>query len=110
MAVPWPLKRSVPSGWMPPSKLASPPSTRAVPAAMLKPFWLKSTRVFAFASSGVSGLMRTSLPASATLPRTVDVPTSNSGIVSASFRSARPLPVACASALCVQPPTGEVLT
>jgi hypothetical protein len=104
------MKRKLPSGWMPPSKLASPPSTRAVVGPTLKPPWVKSTLPRALPSSGVSGEMRTSLPASTTLPLTVDARTSNKGMLKASFRSATPLPLASASALWVHSPTGETLT
>jgi len=54
--------------------------------------------------------MRTSLPASTTLPFTVAALASCSGIDSASFRSAGPPALASASALLIQPPTGEALT
>ena len=109
VATPCPLKRSEPSGWVPPSNVASPPSTRAAPLAIAKPRCENSTRPRAPPSIGMSGLMRTSLSASATLPWTVLRSTSASGMRSASFRSAAPVAVACASAPPVHLPTGERL-
>ena len=108
--MPLPLKRSDPSAASPPSKLASPPSKRAVAPTTVKPLWLKSTRPLAAPSSGLSGLMRTSLPARVRLPFTVAAEASNSGMLKPSFSSAGPLALLCASTLRVQVPTGEVLT
>ena len=110
LTTPWPLKRSVPSACEPPSKLASPPYSLALAPTTAKPWFVKSTRPFAPTSSGVSGEIRTSLPASATLPFTVAVSTFISGIARLSVRSAAPVAVLVASALSIQPPAGELLT
>ncbi len=110
VALPWPLKRRLSSPCVPPSKLASPPNRRAVAPTTAKPFCVKSTRPFAAPSSGVSALMRTSLPASARLPLTVVVETAASGMSSASFSSAGPVALALASDFEIQPPIGVVLT
>ena len=110
LAVPWPFNRSVPSACWLPSKLASPPNTRAVAPTTLKPFCVKSMRAFAPLSSGVSGVMRTSLPVNCKLPRAVAVFIRFSGSPRLSVRSALPLPVATSSALPVQPAMGVVAT
>ena len=88
----------------------SPPSTRALPAETVNALWVKSIRALAAASSGVSGVMRTSLPPSARLPLTRVSLGSSSGTESASLRSALPLPLAVASARPVQRPIGVALT
>ena len=61
-------------------------------------------------SIGASGRSRTSLAVSATLPRTAVAGGSASGTVNVSFRSALPVAVLWASALPIQPPTGDTLT
>ncbi len=110
VATPWPLKRRPPSCCVPPSNVTSPPITRALAPATAKPFWLKLMRALAAASSGVSRVRRTSLPARTTLPCTLLRSSSAIGSSSASFNSAAPLAVVSRKALLVQPPTGELLT
>jgi hypothetical protein len=88
VAVPRPLKR-----WLspplrpalePPSNARSPPSACAVAPVMVKPRCEKSTRPFAAPSNGVSGDMRTSLPARTMLPLTTVSAGRVSGMPSAS--------------------------
>ena len=97
VTVPRPLKRCesppLSPALEPPSKAISPPSVRALAALMVKPRCEKSTRPFAADSSGVSGVMRTSLPASASVPLTIESPGRASGMFSASLSSAAPVAV-----------------
>ncbi len=77
---------------------------------MENPFWEKSTRPRTAPTCGVSGRNRKSVAASVTLPRTVAAAGSARGTARESFRSALPDAVLWASALPVQPPTGDTLT
>ena len=95
---------------MPPPKLTSPPSTRALARATEKPFCVKSTRARVAPSNGVSGVSRRSLPASVRLPLTLLWSGSSSGIVNPSLSSAGPVAVVAVSASPSQPPIGVVLT
>ncbi len=114
VTVPRPLKRceSPPlrPALEPPSNAISPPSARALAPLTTKPRCENSTRPLAPARSGVSLVMRTSLPASARLPLTTVSAGRDSGTLSASLSSAAPVAVIAASTLPVQRPTGVAST
>ena len=110
VAVPRPLKRCesppLSPALEPPSNAMSPPSACALALLTMKPRCEKSTRARAADSSGVSGVTRTSLLASTTLPLTIASEARASGISSASLSSAGPVTLAAARALPVQRPIG----
>ena len=110
VTVPCAAKRMAPSGCSPPSMVTSPPSSLPAPPTMENPCCEKSMRPRAPLSIGMSGRSLTSLPVNATLPRTAVAGGSASGTVSVSFSSALPVAVLWASALPIQPPTGDALT
>ena len=107
---PWALKRTAPSGCEPPSRATSPPNSRAVVPTSAKPRWLKSTRPRESASSGVSAVIRRSLPCSVSAPLMVVSWWCASGSASVNCRSAAPVAVLTSSDLDSQPPTGVTRT
>ena len=110
MTTPWALKRKPLSVCKPPSKLASPPSTRAVAPAKVRLCCVKSMRALAPAISGVAADKRTSFPASTRRPLTTDNAASWVGISSCKDNSALPDAVVSRSTWPVQPVIGVLLT
>ena len=93
---------------MPPSSLTAPPNACACTLLSVNPVSLNCTAPRTRLRAGVSGVMRTSLPAKVTLPCTFDLWISLMGSVRRSWTSALPVPVAWPSALPVMSPNGEV--
>ena len=97
------------SARMPPSSRTGPPSAWACTLDSENPVSLNCTAPRTRVSAGVSGVMRSSLPASVTLPCTLDLLMSLMGRLNRSWKSALPVPLACSSALPVIRPSGEVV-
>ena len=94
---------------MPPSMRDSPPSMRARTSRSRKPVSVKATVPWLAASNGDPGVMRTSLPCSATSPRTTACRMAWIGSPSASCTRVWPVAVAWSSAWWDMPPSGEVV-
>ena len=117
MAVPWARSCTADSvagalgasARMPPSSRTLPPSAWACTLLSENPVSLNCTAPRTRLSAGVSGVMRSSLPASVTVPCTLDLLMSLMGRERRSWKSALPVPLAWSSAWPVMPPRGEVV-
>ena len=101
---------AAPFACVPPERRASPPSRRTRVSCSAKPVSLKVTAPCACASCGVSGVMRTSLPASVMRPSTLASRMRSMGRSSFRCSPASPLAVARSSACWMKPATGDART
>ena len=90
-------RRRLPSAWLLPSMMASPPSSCARSALICTPLWLASMRPRALASKGRSGRSLRSLPGSCRLALSWASALWPSGTTRPSFSSAGPLAVLLSS-------------